>query len=319
MKKILEALIIFGLMTGCGGNAGGNSSNTNTGARASVAVAQGITMTLKPKGDAVNIFAGGNGKATVDWGDGTPVETVKLVPVKDIRDIDINDNTFEECNMKHTYARLKEYTIKITGENITALWCEIIGITALELNVPALTWLICNHNQLTTLDLGKNTALKHLECYENKLTALDLSNNTALKYLTCHTNQIKSLDVSKNTALQYFDCSKNKLTALDVSKNTALERFSCYNNQLTTLDVSKNTALFGLYCGENQLKSLDLSKNTKLRRMNCQKNQLSAEALNAMFHTLCETNNEYNFCSLYGNPGTETCDRSIARKKGWLL
>ena len=139
----------------------------------------------------------------------------------------------------------------------------------------ALTYLYCNYNHLTALDISKNTALTDLSCTDNQLTTLDISKNTALTYLLCYNNQLTALDVSKNTALTYLYCSENQLTALDVSKNTALTNLDCYNNQLTTLDVSKNTALTSLYCYYNQLTALDVSKNTALTSLECSYNQLT--------------------------------------------
>jgi hypothetical protein len=48
--------------------------------------------------------------------------------------------------------------------------------------------------------------LDTLYCYINQLTSLDVSNNTALKSLWCGSNQLTSLDVSNNTALEYLYC-----------------------------------------------------------------------------------------------------------------
>ena len=120
------------------------------------------------------------------------------------------------------------------------------------------------------------TALRSLNCGYNQLTALDVSKNTTLTKLYCKNNQLTVLDVSKNTALTYLRCNRNQLTSLDVSKNTALTKLDCYNNQLTSLDVSKNTALTGLNCGYNQLTALDVSKNTALTELDCDKNQLTS-------------------------------------------
>lgn len=131
----------------------------------------------------------------------------------------------------------------------------------------SLTWLSCSENQLTSLDVSKNTALTALDCSGNPLTALDVSKNTAMTGLSCDRNQLTSLDVSRNTALTRLSCYGNQLTFLDMSKNTALTELSCYGNQLTTLDMSKNTALTELDCSENQLTSLDVSKNTALKRL----------------------------------------------------
>ena len=140
----------------------------------------------------------------------------------------------------------------------------------------ALRSLNCGCNQLTSLDVSKNTTLTKLYCKKNQLTVLDVSKNTALTYLRCNYNQLTSLDVSKNTALTKLYCDNNQLTSLDVSKNTALTGLNCGHNQLTALDVSKNTALTGLNCGYNQLTALDVSKNTALTELDCDKNQLTS-------------------------------------------
>ena len=115
------------------------------------------------------------------------------------------------------------------------------------------------------------TALRSLNCGRNQLTSLDVSKNTALTDLFCGGNQLTALDVSKNTALTYLDCRSSQLTALDVSKNTALTYLDCGNNQLTSLDVSKNTALTDLDCDKNQLTSLDVS-NTNMDDLDCDDN-----------------------------------------------
>jgi len=161
----------------------------------------------------------------------------------------------------------------------------------------ALKRLQCDFNQLTSLDLSKNTALRELDCSENySLTMLDLSNNTELIYLNCSGSILTSLDLSKNTKLTYLNCSGNpqmkelnisgcdKLTEfmcmgtqikeLDLSSNISLKKLYIYDNQLTTLDVSNNTALEILQCDRNQLAELDVSKCTKLTLLSCTSNLL---------------------------------------------
>ena len=160
---------------------------------------------------------------------------------------------------------------------LTYLNCQDNQLTALDVSKnTALTDLSCEGNQLTSLDVSKNTALTDLNCSGNQLTSLDVSKNTALTDLNCSGNQLTALDVSKNTRLRSLYCSGNQLTALDVSKNTALTDLSCYGNKLTALDVSKNTALTYLYCYDNQLTALDVSKNTALTYLYCYDNQLTA-------------------------------------------
>ncbi len=170
---------------------------------------------------------------------------------------------------------LTSQTVTIQGD-VTWLYCNGNQLTDLDVSKnTALTVLVCSNNQLTALDLSHNTALTWLNCDENKLTALDLSHNTALKSLNCSYNQLTALDVS-NTALTQLWCFKNQLTALDLSQNTALTWLDCDGNQLTTLDVSKNTALTKLLCNTNQLTALDVSKNTALTSLGCAYNHLTA-------------------------------------------
>ena len=161
--------------------------------------------------------------------------------------------------------------------DLTELDCRRNQLTSLDLSKnTALEVLNCNNNPLTSLVLGGNTALTKLSCTNNQLTSLDLSKNTALQVLDCGDNQLASLDVSKNLALKELYCGGNPLTALDVSANTALTDLNCINTQRTSLDVSKNTALTSLLCGDNQLTSLDVSKNTALTSLRCAKNQLAS-------------------------------------------
>jgi hypothetical protein len=224
MKRInilLKILIIIGLMTGCGGSGGGRMSDNSAdssdgksdnsmdsdsmgdsmGESNTNNSSPGISITLKANGKVRLSVCGRNGQdmAIVNWGDGSPIDSVALVP-------------FESNNgLEHIYARESEYIIKITGENITLLWCGFLDITNLEINVPALT---------------------ELDCHNNKLTGLDLSRCPELKQLSCQSNQLTSLDVSKNTGLIMLFCDKNQLTGLDVSNNSKLFNVNCENNQL---------------------------------------------------------------------------------------
>ena len=149
---------------------------------------------------------------------------------------------------------------------------HIKDLTGIEL-FPNLKKLDCRNNNLTRLDVSKNTKLTVLYCEFNQLTSLDLSQNTALTELNCQYNQLTSLDLSQNTALTMLDCALNPLTSLDVSNNTALTYLNCNYNQLTSLNLSKNTALTKLGCAGNKLTGLDLSQNTALTILDCSGNE----------------------------------------------
>ena len=138
-----------------------------------------------------------------------------------------------------------------------------------------LTVLKCSLNQLIELDVSKTTKLTELVCINNPLTELDVSKNTALTRLECQSNQRTSLDVSKNTNLTWLNCQSNQLTLLDVSSNNALTDLRCQLNQINSLKVTGCTALISLWCNNNKLISLDVSTNTALSFLNCGNNQLT--------------------------------------------
>ena len=188
---------------------------------------------------------------------------------------------------------LTSQTVTITGD-VTYFDCGNNQLTALDVSKnTALTELYCNDSQLTALDVSQNTALTRLSCYNNQLTELDVSQNTALTGLSCYDNLLTALDVSKNTALIWLNCERNQLTALDVSQNTALTGLDCSDNLLTALDVSQNIALSGLYCSNNQLTALDVSQNTALENLYCYNNQLTALDVSqntALTDLVCERN-----------------------------
>ena len=146
----------------------------------------------------------------------------------------------------------------------------------------ALETLKCWDNELTGLDLSKNTKLTSLSCSENELTALDVSKNTELTRLYCRSNRLAALDVTQNKNLEELDCESDsllsymKLTKLDVSQNKALKKLNCYGVKMKELNVSGCTALEKLDCGGNQLTALDVSQNTKLTFLDCASNQLTA-------------------------------------------
>jgi Leucine-rich repeat (LRR) protein len=190
----------------------------------------------------------------------------------------IPDQNFEQALIDLGYDNIIDGQVfsslisSMTSLDIDGL--NISDLTGIE-DFTALTFLYCNDNQLTILDLTNNTALNRLYCHNNQLTSLNFSNDTVLTRLHCYNNQLTSLDVSNNTSLIRLHCYGNQLTSLDVSNNTALTYLYCYDNQLTSLDVSQNIDLDRLYCNDNQLTSLDVNNLITLTYLYCYDNQLT--------------------------------------------
>ena len=76
------------------------------------------------------------------------------------------------------------------------------------------------------------TALTALECQRNQLTSLDVSKNTALTTLSAFDNQLTSLNVNGCAALTVLSCSGNRLSSLTTFGCTSLTNLTCYSNQI---------------------------------------------------------------------------------------
>lgn len=170
----------------------------------------------------------------------TPVlaEGTAALPAAETGSIPINSTHFPDDH----FIAYVELRCDKDGDG-TLSQAELDGVT--ELYVA-----YANIKDLTGIELFPN--LEKLDCKNNNLTRLDVSKNTKLTKLDCALNPLTSLDVSNNTALTYLDCNYNQLTSLDLSQNTALTKLGCHDNQLTSLDLSKNTALDTLDCSGNK-------------------------------------------------------------------
>ena len=112
------------------------------------------------------------------------------------------------------------------------------------------------------------TSIEKLDCDYNNLSTLDLSKNTALQELWCDGNSLSTLDVSKNDKLSDLRCSDNLLTNLDVTLLTNLTSLSCHDMAIEELDLSQNTALTYLHCYTNSLTVLNVANGNNTNMSN---------------------------------------------------
>ncbi len=158
-----------------------------------------------------------------------------LVNIKDenfkiylIENFDINTNGDSEIQCEEAEAY-------IGSIDCSAL--SIADMTGLESFVN-ITSLLCNDNNLSQLDVSKNTQLTQLNCSNNALTSLNLSVHTELKELYCFGNQLTNLNIVNNKSLAILACNDNSLFNLDISENPSLYQVWCYNNKLTSLNLA---------------------------------------------------------------------------------
>ena len=209
---------------------------------------------------------------------------VELIAGTSAPGIAIDETNFPDANFRAYVLELEE-----TQGNGDGIWTENEIRFVNQLNVtsrdiqsllgieifPELSYLNCNENRLTTLDVSQNPALVSLWCEKNALTMLDLRWNPALTILFCDENRLVMLEVGGAVGLRDLYCGENELTTLDVSGNPALEKLGCGNNLLNELDLSMNTALTSLQCYDNHLTRLDVSNSPALKTLECGANQLT--------------------------------------------
>ena len=200
------------------------------------------------------------------------------------------------------------------AKDVSEISCRDRGIQSL-VGIEYFTnlkYLDCSSNEITKVDLSKNTFLNKLYCCSNQLTNLDISNNILLSELDVYKNQISKLDLSTNVALTSLRCSKNQLTSINVTNSTKLGTLICDDNQLAVLDVANNMLLGCLWCSQNQLTNLDISKNPKLTSLICSDNQLTNLDVsnNIMLKTLLCYNNQITSLDVSKHTSLESIDCS---------
>ncbi len=100
------------------------------------------------------------------------------------------------------------------------------------------TYIDVNSSGITSLaGIEYFTELAELFCGDNNLTELDLSKNTKLVRLLCNNNNIRTLDLSKNREISSLFCENSGLYELTVG-STDLFQFECADNHLVKLDLS---------------------------------------------------------------------------------
>ena len=307
IKFITFLSIICAIMVSCGNDnePDGNRNNLKEGQ---------IEMKIYPGYMNKVLFIVAVNTIKIDWGDGT-VDDVKSNGIEQI--------------FSHTYADNNLRTVLVNTTKLLHFYFDTFdydpfGVSSLvELrigNCPTLKTISVNNCQLTVLSINKADSLTSLNCSVNKIKELDISGCNALTTLYCANNQLTSLDVSGCSALTYLDCKYNHLTSLDVTDCSVLSSLICYNNRLTSLVTKDCVYLLSLHCYNNQLSSLNISGCRSLKELYFPYNNLLESELNTIFSdlpTVSSSSDNIIWCA--DNPGYYTCNKSIAKNKGWIF
>jgi hypothetical protein len=168
--------------------------------------------------------------------------------------VDIPDTNFKNALLNHDPIIDTNNDGEIQeseAESVTVMYVADKNISSLEgiQSFILLELLSCYNNQLATINLSNNSALRILECYNNNLLNLDLSLNIELQllhlqYLHCYRNLLTNLNIGSNLYIKVISTSFNDLVDLDISQCPNLEFLFCNNNNLVNLNTQNNNNSF---------------------------------------------------------------------------
>lgn len=253
-----------------------------------------------------------------------------------ISSLDLSNNT----KLTVLYCRMQtHWATHSDGGRIGAL----TSLTLPQMPDNRLTEILCDNNQINTLDISRNRRLVKINCKLNKLKQLDVSQNQLLTDINCGFNYIQELDFSNNIHLEKLDCGYQgyqwlrmetdkifylneltlpyksigqKLKVLNYNASrlnhpirheelTTLEELECSDNRLTSINLQHNRELQKLNISHNRLKSINLKKNTALTYLDCEENR---------FHKIDVSNNKSLNRVIYTR-FEDSCKRFIIKVK----
>lgn len=171
-----------------------------------------------------------------------------LTPQNVRADVDVNATNFPDPVFR---ALITTYA-SVNGNSSVLSDTEIRLIT--ELVYEHVNYSSSNDNIKNLKGIEYLTNLRELRCMNNDISSVDLSKNTQLLFLDLSGNKLTNIDLSKNTKLTGICLSDNQLTSLDLTKNTYLETAYMDVNQLRAVRFSTAASnLYSVSCIHNQL------------------------------------------------------------------
>ena len=150
------------------------------------------------------------------------------------------------------------------------------------------------------LYISTNNALTNVDLSPVRPSGVQINNNSSLSAITF-------ASAISSAGLGSVDASSNNLSAIDLSNLNNLYNLNLYNNQLTSITMPAGFTSRAGFVGT-------ISVTT---------NKLNAAALNNFFTNLGTYAGTYDVYGVGGiiyygnNPGSATCNPSIASAKGW--
>lgn len=171
-----------------------------------------------------------------------------------------------------------------------------------------LRYLACDSNQIESLDVSSNTALKVLMATSNQLSSLNIAGLTSLRQLRVDHNQLAGDFVIPHYNFQWFCVGDNQITGfvnaegqrvdlnylknatmvyafsnplddsykdLDLSGMTNLKYIYIHGIGLNSINFEGDNEIYILRCEKNNISDLDVSQFPNLTHFYCNENQLS--------------------------------------------
>ncbi len=193
------------------------------------------------------IFSADNDNELTESDEANNFECQQIIVTSPIGTTYVPDDNFEQRLISLGYDDvLDNYVITANITNIIYLYVSsenISDLTGVQ-DFSSLQTLMCEDNQIVSLNISQNSNLESLWISSNQLTSLDISQNSKLIELGCSRNKIFSLDCSNNNNLEWLECNNNSLTMLDVKNgnNIILTNFRANLNQnLSCIKVDDET------------------------------------------------------------------------------
>ena len=215
-------------------------------------------------------------------------------------------------------------SINIAGGNWTATdWGSLTKLQSLNLTSAAV---------LSTMPRFENCPLTYVSISAQNVTEVDFGYqpNLSLAYMTA--SSLKSINVQGCIGLVDFYLLFTQVQSLNLRNLPMLNSVSCVGNaSMTHLDISGSSAE-RINASSNGLTSVaakgcspsagKYNKYKTVAGLNVSNNNMSASALNSMFDDLDPADpggGQTPLLLVFNNPGSATCDPTIATSKGYVV
>ena len=195
--------------------------------------------------------------------------------------IDLNNNGIREdgegvsgFGYDITYTIVNQ-TFRLYGK-ITRLLCEKNDMTSIDFkSCTELQTISCAESQLTSFDLSGCPALSDLACSNLRLATLNLKDLKKLYRIQIMYCEITSFNINACTALETIYLWYNHIVGFDVSGCTKIKDFQCNYNEITSLDV-RDSALKYIQCLWGKLASISVTDCTTIEKLICPGNDVES-------------------------------------------